>query len=171
MFMKDYVIYKDGKVWSNIKKKFLAPYKDKRGYKRVDLIINGERKTFLLHRLVAQAFILNPENKPCIDHIDGNPENNRVENLRWVTHKENNNNYITRIRAKRNHKSPLKGKFGADNPLSKIVICYSNNMSLITEYKGIREASRKTGINRSSIIQCCNGLRKTAGGYIWKIKD
>ena len=64
-------------------------------YKTVALC-NGMRKTFRLHRLVAAAFIPNPDNKPCIDHIDGDRANNHADNLRWVTYLENNNNPITK---------------------------------------------------------------------------
>ena len=69
-----------------------------RGYKRVELWHNRNHKKYMVHRLVAKAFIPNPENKPEIDHIDGNPLNNMVENLMWCTHRENLNNPITRQR-------------------------------------------------------------------------
>ena len=66
----------------------------KKEYKTVYLSNCNKRKTFSIHRLVAAAFIPNPNNKPCVDHIDGNRLNNHVDNLRWATHLENNNNPI-----------------------------------------------------------------------------
>lgn len=65
------------------------------GYFNLTLCKDGKTKQFQIHRLVAQAFIPNPENKPEIDHINTDRTDNRVENLRWVTHKENSNNPIT----------------------------------------------------------------------------
>lgn len=169
--MKDYIIHKDGRIWSNIKNKYLTPHSDKKGYLRVDLLINGKRKTSLLHRLLAMKFIPNPDNKPCIDHIDGNPSNNNLSNLRWCTYKENNNNPITRSRSKVNYKNPMIGKFGKDNHLSKAVLCFTKDMEFVAEYAGVREASRETGINRADIGQCCINKRKSAGNFIWKFKN
>lgn len=85
---------KNGKeqLW---KGKVFEKHKNKNGYLIVYVRINGKRYVKYLHRLVAEAFIPNPDNKSEIDHIDGNKENNKVENLRWVTRKENQNNPIT----------------------------------------------------------------------------
>jgi hypothetical protein len=83
-----------------------------RGYRRVELWNNRRHKKYMVHRLVAQAFIPNPNNKPEIDHIDGNPLNNMVNNLRWCSHRENLNNPITRQRksdATKRHYKLLKG--------------------------------------------------------------
>ena len=77
------------------KEKILKNIEDYKGYLEVVLTKNGKRKQFKVHRLVAEAFIPNPENKPCIDHINTIKSDNRVENLRWVTYKENSNNEKT----------------------------------------------------------------------------
>ena len=73
------------------------------GYLYVALCKKGKYKNFLVHRLVAMVFISNPENKPCIDHIDTNKRNNKVENLRWVTHEENMNNSLSKKHVSENH--------------------------------------------------------------------
>lgn len=86
----NYQISDEGKVWSNKTNKWLKPNLGNHGYYTVN--ING--KNVLLHRLIAETFIPNPENKPCIDHINGNRQDNRIENLRWCTYGENNNNPI-----------------------------------------------------------------------------
>lgn len=79
-----------------------------KGYCVVSLNKDGVLKTFAVHRLVAEHFIPNPENKPEIDHIDTNPSNNRVSNLRWVTHEENMNNPTTKINRKKDWKEKMK---------------------------------------------------------------
>ena len=89
----NYVIHGVGsvlRIYKN-KTKELKPYKDKYGYMVVNLCENGKVKQFKVHRLVALQFIPNPENKKCVDHINGIRDDNRLENLRWLTHKENLN--------------------------------------------------------------------------------
>ena len=76
------------RIWDG-RTKEIKPHKNTDGYMQVHLCKNGKTKTFLVHRLLATAFIPNPENKPCIDHLNGIRDDNRLENLRWVTHKEN----------------------------------------------------------------------------------
>ena len=85
-------------IYNEIRCKYKKPQQYKNGYFFVSLFQNGKNKIFLLHRLVAEAFIPNPDNKPCIDHINGDKTDNRVENLRWCTYKENMNNPITKKR-------------------------------------------------------------------------
>ena len=88
----NYLIYEDGKVFSEKRNKFLKPYIDGYGYYRLCLCKNGKSKTYKLHRLIAIHYIQNPENKPFIDHINRIKTDNRIENLRWVTSSENNQN-------------------------------------------------------------------------------
>ncbi|MBR2558612.1 MAG: HNH endonuclease [Methanobrevibacter sp.] len=82
-------------VYNTLRKKFKKPQQYPSGYLFVSLYQNGKNKMFLLHRLVAEAFIPNPENRPCVGHYDCNRTNNNVENLYWCTQQENMNNPIT----------------------------------------------------------------------------
>lgn len=136
---------------------------DKYGYTRVDLYKNSKCIVKQVHRLVAIAFIPNIENKPEVNHIDGNKQNNNINNLEWCTRTENERHaYKTGLK---------KSRYGKDNKNSKPVIQYDLNMNIIAEYVGAREAGRKTGYNQSNITKCCNGKVKTAGGYIWRYKE
>ena len=85
---ENYHVFEDGRVWSCINNMFLKPYDTGHGYLQVGL--NGKMKR--IHRLVGEAFIPNPENKPQIDHIDRDRTNNHISNLRWATQQENNQN-------------------------------------------------------------------------------
>ncbi len=146
-----YKISTHGNVYSFISKRFLRPSINKKTkYKCVVLFKNQSAKTWKIHRLVANTFIPNPDNKPFIDHIDGNKLNNNVENLRWVTAKENSNN--------RHSKSlgfiprPTRGKS---------VLCVETNIT----YPSFAEAARQTGIRADLINRACIN---TAGGFHWK---
>ena len=88
---ENYIIYPDGDIYSRYTNIYLNPDTRKDGYKRVLLCKNGDSERFYIHQLVAIHYIPNPENKACVDHIDGNPSNNNVKNLRWVTKQENEN--------------------------------------------------------------------------------
>ena len=124
--------------------------KDTRGYIQVRLTKNDVTKNYLVHRLVAQAFIANPNNLLEVNHKDENKENNNVENLEWCNRQYNN-----------------------DYSLSKKVVQYDKNNNYIAEYKSIHEASKQTGICMIHISQCCRNLKhyNTAGGYKWKFKN
>lgn len=86
---EDYEISTWGRVFHKTTGNFITPYHHHKGYLRVDLINGKGRKHFKVHRLVAGAFIPNPNNKPQVNHIDGNPANNSITNLEWVTDAEN----------------------------------------------------------------------------------
>ena len=88
----NYLIYEDGRVFNKKYNRFRKPATNRNGYKYVNLCKNGKYKNFIIHRLIAEHYIPNPENKPCVDHINRDRLDNRVENLRWVTHSENNQN-------------------------------------------------------------------------------
>lgn len=103
-----YMISDTGKIKSFNNNKILKTRKNNKGYERINLCKNNKQKTFLIHRLVAYMFIPNPQNKPYIDHIDTNPLNNHVSNLRWCTQKENMNNIKTKT--ENYHNQGGKGK-------------------------------------------------------------
>ena len=84
-----YQINEKGEVYSVRSKSFRKPYKQKNGYMAIDFHVNGVRTKHLIHRLVATTFLENPDNLPQVDHIDNNPENNSLENLRWTSIKDN----------------------------------------------------------------------------------
>ena len=87
---ENYLIYRDGKVQNKKTKRYLKPWNT--GYLYVNLWKDGNHKKYLIHRLVAEHYIPNPDNKPCVDHINRDKKDNRVENLRWATHCENSQN-------------------------------------------------------------------------------
>ena len=145
-----YLIYDTGKVWSIRNNKFLKPQLTRDGYYSVDLCLNGTDKVVKIHRLVANAFIPNPENLPQVNHIDENKTNNNVNNLEWCT-PEYNNNYGS-------HNARIAKTKG------KPVTCIETNIT----YQSLAEAERQTGAAKSVIHRCCNGKGYTAGGYHWK---
>lgn len=132
----------------------------------------GRVKVYSVHRLVAEAFIPNIHNKPCIDHIDGNPSNNCVENLRWCTHKENVNNPIClkrrSIKSKEAAKRPetLKKKIESSK---KVKVCqYDLEGNLLKIFNSFHEVERELGYLCSNINSCCNKKQKTAHGFVWR---
>lgn len=108
-----------------------------------------------VQRLVAEAFIPNPYNLPCVNHKDENKWNNMVENLEWCTYRDN-------IIYGEGHKNRIMHQMNRTD-LSKQVLCVETGEI----YPSSKEAWRKTGIHHTSIQKCCNGKRKTAGKYHW----
>lgn len=153
-----------------LKGKIMSLPNNQRGYQIVRLSKDGKKTTYFVHRLVAQTFIPNPEEKPQIDHIDTNPANNRIDNLRWATPKENHMNPLTRKNksdSMKGENAPWYGKLGKDNPKSKSIYQISKDGNLIRKWEGMREAERYTEATLQKISLCCQGKRRTSGGYRW----
>lgn len=145
------------------KGKLLVPSLNNSGYLSVTLSDRGKPCPRFVHRLVAQAFIPNPENKPCVNHLDGDRTNNCVDNLEWVTISENN---LYSYRKLGRVKVGLRGK---DCKIAKVVLQIKDGR-VIAEFYGTLEAERMTGIWHQDIGKVANGKHKSAGGYIWKWK-
>lgn len=150
-----------GRVWWTSRKypngHFTYGSDSGKGYLRVGY----QGKLYQVHRLVAECFLENPDNKPEVDHIDRNPKNNRVENLRFVTHSENQKN---------------KGKYTIPNAKlnnghSKIVLQFTKAGEFVREWPSVNEVERQLGFSHSNISNCCSGKRKSAYKYIWKYKE
>lgn len=149
------VWYKNGKI--------LKPYVNRLGYWRYCLSHRGCSKKESAHRLVAEAFIPNPNGYPIINHKDENPSNNRISNLEWCTHKYNNG-YGTKpercSKALRNYPD-----------WSYPVLQYDMQYNFIQEYPSIKEVERVTGIDRCNVMRCCEGKQLSTHDYIFKYKE
>jgi len=160
------VVYSLGKGLSSnpsfSQKRAISLKKTQRGYIACKLFKGGKRKYFFVHRLVAQSFIANPENKPEINHIDGNKANNHASNLEWVTSSENQKHAFREGLQKR--------RAGADSKCSKSVKqvdCKTGDVVGI--WPSINEIKRVLGFNSFGIIGCCKQKPKyrTAYGFKW----
>lgn len=156
------------------KERLLKPVKDGSRYLQVKFYKNGNKKIYLVHRLVALAFLPNPDNLPCINHKDENSLNNMVENLEWCDAKYNcnygtRNNRINKTKEINNsYYVGVQNRKKNNSYNIKPVIQYTKDGVEINRFKSLSEASRQTNISDGSISYCCNDKLKTAGGYIWK---
>ena len=140
-----YAVTSCGKVWSYKNKKFLKPVADGKGYLFVRLCKNGISKPYKAHRLVAMAYIPNPDNLPQVDHIDNDKTHNYINNLQWITNRNN-------VRKGRN----------------KPILQYDLNGNFIREWECANDVGREV---QSHICACAKGKLSTAYGYIWKYKN
>lgn len=137
------------------------------GYFVVSLYKKLVKKTFILHRVVALTFIPNPENKPQVNHKNGNKLDNRVENLEWNTISENQKHSF-RIGI-RKPSITMAGRSGEKSPTSKRVNQFDKEGKLVASFVSAKEAGQKMKLDNSQISAACRSIgKKTAGGYIWK---
>ena len=149
-----YAVTSCGKVWSYRNKKFLEPHISNRGYFRVNLYKDGKMNHYSVHRLVAEAYIPNPDNLPQVNHKDENKTNNCIQNLEWCDQKYNNT-YGNRIdRVATSNKKPI--------------LQYDLDGNFVREWPSATDVGREV---KGRICQCLKGKYKTACGFIWKYKE
>lgn len=156
----------------NKKERIIKQYKNRKGYYITQLSKNGVPKTIIVHRIVAKTFVINQNNKAQVNHINCNKEDNRAENLEWVTNDENKKH------AKEH--GLCKSLKGGENPRAKSVNQYDLKGNFIKKWECLSDVARYLKIkNPADICACCknkvikdkNGkeyYRKTAYGFIWK---
>lgn len=161
------VLYKNGKV-IHLKEKILRPFINNSGYYVVDLYKNNKKKHFLIHYIVATVFIPNnDESKIIINHKDEDKLNNCVENLEWCTYEYNNTYGTTNKRTSKT----LKEKYTSgelvppERPKRQVVQLDINN-NYIKTWESI-SSTKSGGFCKTSVIDCCNGVKKTHHGYKW----
>lgn len=193
-----YAVTEDGQVWSYRSQKFLKPYnKSNHGYEKVNLYKDKVSTTYCVHRLVAETYLPNPNNYPCINHKDENKLNNHANNLEWCTYKYNNNygthnQKLSASNSGANH--PLFGKHIPEETKRKMSV--ANKGRVLTEetrrkisesrqnhnkaircvetgivYNSTKEINKQLGIDRSRIYKCCKNSNLTTGGYHWEYYD
>lgn len=150
--MKRITKFNDGRLYK-YNEKIVNINKGKIGYFVVDLYKNTKRMTFYIHRLVAEAFIPNPDNLPQVNHRDGNKLNNDIDNLEWVS-------------AKQNCQHAYDNNLHTNN---KKVLQYDLNGNLIKEWNSIQKAQKCLNLNH--IWDVCIGKRNKCGNYIWKYSN
>lgn len=162
----NYLISDDGLV-RNRKGRTLKQFKDKNGYLRVCLCKDAKQKTFSAHRLVAIAFVKNPDGLKTVDHINGIKTDNRACNLQWMSAEDNLNKYLREANKCRNKQPRYGGRKRGETQRIK-VNQYTRSGELLNTFISFMEAERKTGIQSGNISLCVNGHKPSAGGYVWR---
>lgn len=170
-----YSVDADGYIVNDKTGRILHGTKAANGYIHVELGNEQGRKIFLMHRIVAEAFVPNPDGLPIINHKDERPDNNSADNLEWCSYAYNVN-YGNAPRKRRESLAPfhaserIKEQARENGKRAcRSVIQYDKAGNVVSRYGSIKEAHERTGANASHIIECCKGGRhKTAGGYVWK---
>ena len=164
----NYEITADGKLFSIRSKKYLKPAKDKYGYLAFTVSINNARSTLKAHRLVAQAFIPNPLNKPTVNHRNGVRTDNRVENLEWATHKEQSNDPLTYPKLIKTCLSRDYKAMGEMINFNRKRTAVYKNGQFIGTFESLKAASEFTGDCYSKASEMANGKRKSRKGWVYK---
>ena len=152
----DYSVSTEGEVRKDTTN-YILSQSSQQDYKFVSLIINGKQKRMRVHRMVALTFIDNPDNKPYVNHINGNRSDNNVEDLEWVTPSENTQHAVN------------TGLFKSGR--TRAVIQYNLNGEQMATFESATEAARQTGGSQSKITMCCRRQRDSANDYQWRYYD
>ena len=174
---ENYIVNEDGTVYSLFTNKVLKPNIMKTGYHTVELFNDSGSRRLSIHRLVAEAYIPNPEGLPQVNHKDENKANNSVDNLEWCTAKENMNYGTAKVRRTKSRKwfyatERIKETARKNGKAAcKKVVQSSRDLEFIASYDSVKQAATLLNINASHISECCKGSYKTAGGYVWKYKE
>ena len=163
IYGEQYEVSNTGIVRNKVTGHIISQQEDKKGYLRVRLSLHDKKATAKVHRLVATAFIPNPEGKPQVNHKDTDKHNNRVGNLEWATNSEN------QIHAYKTGLNYVTGRAGRKKkPVCKLNL---NTGEVIGTYKSLADAGRENGLHDTNIHKVLTGERKSCGGFGWKYES
>jgi len=155
------IAIKNGNNKPNIWKEKILTGSSKSNYPKVGLRKDNQQVTFNIHKLVAEAFIPNINNKPFVNHKNGIKTDNGVENLEWVTHQENMQHAYTEL-------GRNGCNFGRSGNMCKSVCQYDLNGKFVKQWDSTQEIKEVLGFNSSAIANCCRRENKSSFGFIWK---